>query len=92
MRGDDLVEHAEIAAMAIGRGRADAPQARRQEHVALDEALRLQFVAERVDLAVDDEMPLQVAEERDQPFALVVLAARSCANGQSAKGRSRSPS
>ena len=73
MRGDDFVQHAEIAAVAIGRGRADAPQPRRQEHVAFDEALRLQFVAERIDRLVDDEMALEIAVERDQPFALVVL-------------------
>ena len=72
MRGDDFVEHAEGAVVAVGRGRADAPQPRRQEHVALDEALRLQFVAERVDRLVDDEMALEIAVEGDQPLALVV--------------------
>ena len=72
MRDDDFVEHAEGAVMAVGRGRADAPQPRRQEHVALDETLRLQFVAERIDRLVDDEMALEIAVERDEPLALVV--------------------
>ena len=84
MRGDDLIEHAEIAVVAVRRGRADAPQPRRQEHVALDEALRLQFVAERVDRLVDDQMALEVAVERDQPLALVVLLKR-LGEGQGAK-------
>ena len=45
MRGDDFVQHPERAVVAIRRGRADAPESRREEHVALDETLRLQFVA-----------------------------------------------
>src|SRR5271157_5303152 len=77
MRRNDFVEHAELAVVAVRRGRADAPKPRRQEHVTLDEALRLQFVAERVDLIVDDEMTLEVAKERDQPFALVVALQRT---------------
>src|SRR5271157_787319 len=76
VRRNDFVEHAELAVVAVRSGRADAPQSRRQENVTLDEALRLQFVAERVDLIVDDEMALQVAIERDQPFALVVALQR----------------
>ena len=39
MGADDAVERREIAAMPVGRGRADAPQFRRLELVALDEAL-----------------------------------------------------
>ena len=70
--------------MAIGRGRADAPKARREEHVALDEALRLQFVAQRIDRLIDDEMALEIAVEGDQPLALVVLLKR-LGEGQGAK-------
>ena len=84
MRRDDLVEHAEGAVVAVRRGRADAPQPRREEHVALDEALRLQFVAERVDRLIDDEVALEIAVERDQPLALVVLLER-LGEGQGAK-------
>ena len=54
MRRDDFVKHAERAVVAVGRGRADAPEPWGEEHVAFDEALRLQFVAERVDRLIDD--------------------------------------
>ena len=84
MRRDDFVEHAEGAVVPIRRGRADAPKAGRQEHVTLDEALRLQFVAKRIDRLVDDEMALEITEERDQPLALVVLLKRF-GEGQGAK-------
>ena len=84
MCGDDLVEHAEGAVVPVRRGRTDAPKPRREEHVALDEALRLQFVAQCIDRLVDDEMALEIAIERDQPLALVVSLKR-LGEGQGAK-------
>ena len=90
MRGNDFVEHAERAIVAIGRGRADAPQPWREEHVAFDEALRLQFVAERIDLFVDHEMAFQVAEDWDEIFALVVPLER-LGEGELAKVNANRP-
>ena len=40
MGADDAVERGDVVAVAVGRGRADAPQLGGHEHVALDEALR----------------------------------------------------
>ncbi len=54
-------------------GRADAPEPRREEHVALDETLRLQFIAERIDGLIDDEVALEIAIDGDQPLTLVVF-------------------
>src|SRR5271165_1283074 len=84
MRRDDLVEHPEGSVVAVRRRRPDAPQPGRQKDVAFDEALRLQFVAERIDRLVDDEMALEVAEKGYQPLALVVALQRS-GEGQGAK-------
>jgi len=62
MCADDFIERAEIAAMAVGRRRADAPQTRRQEHIAFDEACACKFIAERVDLPRRPSNGLEIAE------------------------------
>ena len=82
VRVDRLGQGHHVAAVAVRGGRADAPQLRRHEDVALDEALGQQLVAEARDLAVGHRVALQVAEQRHQRAALPVALERPGPRGQ----------